>query len=73
MKTRINDVGGRWSFQYTEVRKYPTVRDWHFVGGDAAPVTWPTAAQRDRARACFTHRRTVAAALADLKREGLLP
>ncbi len=71
MKTRINDVFGRWGFQYTEVKR-PLSRDWHFVGGDAAPATWRTSAERDRARACFTNRRSVQAALADLKRGGLL-
>ncbi|WP_290906321.1 hypothetical protein [Aquabacterium sp.] len=72
MKTRISDLPRLgWSFQYTEV-KHPLPRDWHFVGGDAAPAAWPTSAQRDRARACFTRRRSVSAALADLKRGGLL-
>jgi hypothetical protein len=72
MKTRIKDFGGRFSFEYTEAKR-PMPRDWHIVGGDAAPAAWQTAAERDRARACFTHRKSVRAALEDLKREGLLP
>jgi hypothetical protein len=73
MKTRISDLPCRgWSFQYTEAKR-PLPRDWHFVGGDAAPAAWETSADRDRARACFTHRRTVAAALEDLKRARLMP
>jgi len=72
MKTRIKDIPGRgFGFQYTEARNHATERDWHSVGGDASPATWVTADQRDRARACFTNRRSVSAALADIKRAGL--
>lgn len=72
MKTRIKDVAGvGFSFQYAQGKR-PGPHDWHFVGGFIF-ATWPTAAKRDRARACFTRRRSLQAALADLKREGLLP
>lgn len=70
MKTRIKDVAGAgFSFQYAEGKR-PGPHDWHFVGGFSI-VTWPTAEKRDRARACFTGRRSVAAALADLNRLNL--
>ncbi len=72
MKTRVNDLPTGFSFEYSEVR-HPLPRDWHAVGGDASSAAWSTAQQRDRARACFTHRRTVAAAFADLRAAGLVP
>jgi hypothetical protein len=71
MKTRIKDFDGRFSFEYTEVRRYPTPRDWHTVGGDTTPASWATPELRDRARACFTYRRSVGPAIADLHRARL--
>jgi hypothetical protein len=72
MKTRITDIpGAGFSFQYAEGKR-PQPHDWHFVGGFNIK-TWRTAEQRDRARACFSHRRSVQAALADVKKAGLLP
>lgn len=68
MKTRIRDLGpAAFSFQYTEFKR-PLPHQWHFVGGDAAPASWPSAWRRDQARRCFTNRRSVQAALADLQR-----
>ena len=73
MQTRIKDLPGEgFSFQYTE-HKHPLPHHWHFVGGEVTPVTWPSAWKRDQARACFTRRRTVERALADLARAGLNP
>lgn len=76
MKTRIKDLPEHgaisFSFQYTEFKK-PLEHQWHFVGGAAHPVRWASAWRRNQARACFTHRRSVQAALADLERLGLLP
>jgi hypothetical protein len=72
MKTRIKDIPGvGFSFQYA-VGKRPQPCDWHFVGGFEAK-TWSTAAQRDRARVCFSRRRSVEPALEDLRRARLLP
>lgn len=72
MRTRVYYLrGAGFSFQYTE-QKHPGARDWRCVGGDDTPVIWPTAATRDQARACFTNRRSVEAALADLRARGLL-
>ena len=72
MKTRIKDVpGGGFSFQYAQGKR-PQPHDWHFVGGFHI-TTWRTADQRDRARACFTSRRSVEAAMADLKARSLIP
>ncbi len=73
MKTRIADLGpGRFSFEYCEF-KHPLPHQWHRVGGQAAPAAWPSACKRDQARACFTNRRSVAAAMADLKALRLPP
>jgi hypothetical protein len=71
MKTRIKDIpGAGFSFQYAEGKRLQP-HDWHFVGGFNIK-SWRTAGERDRARACFTSRRSVVAALADMKRAGLL-
>jgi hypothetical protein len=72
MKTRIKDLPAGFSFEYTEFKR-PLPQQWHFVGGEAAPATWPSAWKRDQARGCFTHRHSVGAALDDLKRQRLLP
>ena len=64
MRTRVADLPGGFSFQYNDDRKGHGT--WHFVGGPVNPTAWPTVRQRDEARACFTTRRSVAAALADL-------
>lgn len=68
MKTRIADMAGLgFSFQYAE-EKHPLPHQWHRVGGNANPASWPSAWKRDQARACFTNRRSVEAAMADLTR-----
>lgn len=75
MRTRIKDLGpGRFSFQYT-LAKHPNPIDgvWHHVSDGTDPVAWPSAARRDRARQCFTHRKSVDAAMADLRAACLLP
>lgn len=80
MKTRIADFldtgtdpwSPVYSFQYAE-EKRPCAGDWRYVNNEGAPATWPAQQQRDRARACFTSRRSVEAAMADLKRFGLVP
>jgi hypothetical protein len=72
MKTRIKNISSvAFSFQYAQGKR-PGPRDWRFVGGFNIK-SWPTLAQRDRARAMFSGRRTVEAAIADLKASGLLP
>ena len=78
MKTRIKDfldTGTEpwtpvYSFQYAEGKR-PTEADWKYVNAAGAPATWPTQAARDQARAFFTSRRSVQAAMADLPRAGL--
>ncbi|MCD6663480.1 MAG: hypothetical protein LT082_08780 [Comamonas sp.] len=66
MKTRSRTFPQGFGFEYQEPGVWPA--RWRAVGGDLSPRTWPAAAQRDSARACFTHRRSVPAALADLER-----
>lgn len=66
MRTRNRILPKGFGFQYREPITWPD--RWHFVGGDLSPRTWPTAEERDAARACFARRRTVANALADLAR-----
>lgn len=83
MKTRIRDMAdGSYSFEYATPKvKNPLPHQWHPVLVTSTygvePVqsvaTWPNAAKRDQARACFTHRRSVEAAMADLRRARLLP
>lgn len=83
MKTRAKDFldtstdpwSPAYSFQYAEGKR-PTAADWRYVKSPAAlgaPATWPTQEQRDRARACFTTRRSIDAAMTDLKAQGLVP
>lgn len=64
MKTRVRDSSFGFGFEYAEAGQWP--EQWRAVGGGAVPLAWPTAAARDRARACFSRRRSVQAALADL-------
>lgn len=77
MKTRTSDfldteaMAPAYSFQYAEGKR-PAASDWRYVNAGGVPATWPTKAKRDRARARFTTRRSVDAALADLRRDGLL-
>lgn len=42
---------------------------WNYVrrDSDGQPMRWHTVEQRDAARACFTHRKSLAAAMADLQ------
>lgn len=72
MKTRVKDIPGvGFSFQYAEGKR-PRPHDWHFVGGFNIKA-WDTTGERDRARACFTGRRSVERALEDLRRARLNP
>ena len=75
MKTRIRDLADGFSFEYAEPRaKHPLPHQWHPVLTDgAAMARWPSAWTRDQARACFTNRRSVEAAMADLRSRRLLP
>jgi hypothetical protein len=72
MKTRVKDVPGGFSFQYTRA-KHPAPTDWRFPRCDGISIiVWPSAAVRDRARSCFTFRRSEQAAMADLQYFGLI-
>ena len=64
MKTRPLNLPQGFGFEYAEPGSWP-VR-WRTLGGHNAPRTWPTAKQRDQARACFSRRRSVERALDDL-------
>lgn len=63
MKTRNRDTASGFGFEY----KVAGGR-WCVAIDECTPRTWPTAAQRDAARACFTHRRSVTLAQYDLAR-----
>lgn len=79
MRTRIQDIqhplgqeaapSVGYSFQYTGVR-YPNVlpHQWLNVG-----AWWSSPARRDQARRCFTRRKSLAAAMEDLRRLNLFP
>lgn len=75
MRTRIADFLNtdtrrpERSFQYQAEKRGP----WKYPGDAKGDVlTWTQPAQRDRARACFSTRRTTEAAYADLKTRGLI-
>lgn len=65
MRTRNIDNPGSYGFEYRDPGRY--YKPWSSVGGQVAPRTWSTTAERDAARACFTQRRSVGAAMSDLK------
>ena len=60
-----------FSFQYHEgeIIRHGWCYVWRDPDGKA--MRWSTEAQRDAARACFTHRKTVAAAMRDLRAKRL--
>lgn len=74
MRTRINDFLNTdthrvvRSFQYQVERHGPWVYP-HDAKGEV--LTWSKPTQRDKARACFTTRRSVTAAYIDLAKAGL--
>lgn len=75
MQTRIKDTPLGLSFQYLLSSSDRLEREarWRWVGNDANPYTWETEQQRDLARQCFTHRKSVHLALKDLAARGLSP
>jgi hypothetical protein len=75
MKTRVKDFLDAtkhvpaYCFQYID--PIAPERGWTYPAVNGNLLTWSTTSRRDRARSCFTHRRSVGAALGDLKRARL--
>lgn len=61
-----------YSFQFQQADMHFCYPRWVYVKrDDGQPMRWDTPQLRDRARSCFTGRRTPERALADLKAMGL--